>query len=81
MFMAKASVSNSRHCTSVKWKTACGSVPAWIRFLAAVILYDVKSAKQNNYIYRETCFASYKVINLLAPEFYIEILAHPVCKM
>ena len=22
-----------------------------------------------------------KFINLLAPEFYIEILAHPVCKM
>jgi len=63
--MAKASVSNREHSTSVKWKTACGGVPAWVGSLAAVIVQVVKAAKQNNYFYRETCFASYQVITVV----------------
>jgi hypothetical protein len=40
----------------------------------------VKSVLVKSMLYLTEC-TTYHLVNLLAPEFYIEILAHSVCKM
>jgi len=75
-----------------KWETAencdtsiegtflkTGKIGIWSKKTVLIPVINIKT------LYKLTCNISWlltmKFINLLAPEFYIEILAHPVCKM